>query len=93
MTDVYIVHNDPSVETRIEEADFSCTPFIHFIDEGSLKGKKEAFKLKGAWGARLTPFAAVFDKEEIIKAFYTEADSDVIGTLINYLKEYDSTNC
>lgn len=87
MTDVYIVHNDPLVEKRVIESEYVSTPFIHFIDEGSLKGKKEAFKLKGAWGARLTPFVAVFDGEEIIKAFYSEADNDVIGSLIKYLKE------
>lgn len=89
--DIIIVHDDPSVVDRIKNADFKSSHFIKFIDEGSLKGKKEAFKLKGAWGARMTPFVAIFEGEEIIKAFYTEADKDVIGTLINYLKN-ESTN-
>ena len=87
MIDVFIVYNDPSVEKRIKEANIKSSPFIHFIDEGTLKGKKEAFKLKGAWGARMTPFAAVFKGEEIIKAFYSEADNDVIKSLIDYLNE------
>lgn len=87
MIDVFIVHNDPSTEKRIKEANIKTSPFIHFIDEGTLKGKKEAFKLKGAWGARMTPFAAIFEGEKIIKAFYSEADEDVIKSLIDYLNE------
>lgn len=87
MIDVFIVYNDPSVEKRVKEANIKSSPFIHFIDEGTLKGKKEAFKLKGAWGARMTPFAAVFEGEEIIKAFYSEADNDIIKSLIDYLNE------
>lgn len=87
MIDVFIVHNDPSVEKRVKEANIKSSPFIHFIDEGTLEGKKKAFKLKGAWGARMTPFVAVFKGEEIIKAFYSEADNDVIKSLIDYLNE------
>lgn len=87
MIDVFIVYNDPSVEKRVKEANIKSSPFIHFIDEETLKGKKEAFKLKGAWGARMTPFAAVFEGEEIIKAFYSEADNDIIKSLIDYLNE------
>lgn len=87
MIDVFIVYNDPSVEKRVKEANIKSSPFIHFIDEGTLKGKKEAFKLKRAWGARMTPFAAVFEGEEIIKAFYSEADNDIIKSLIDYLNE------
>lgn len=87
MIDVFIVHNDSSVEERVKEANIKSSPFIHFIDEGTLKGKKEAFKLKGAWGARMTPFVAVFEGEEIVKAFYSEADNDVIKSLIDYLNE------
>lgn len=87
MIDVFIVHNDSSVEERVKKANVKSSPFIHFIDEGTLKGKKEAFKLKGAWGARMTPFVAVFKGEEIVKAFYSEADNDVIKSLIDYLNE------
>ena len=85
MIDVFIVHNDPSIEKRIKEANIKTSPFIHFIDEGTLKGKKEAFK--GAWGAKMTPFAAIFEGEKIIKAFYSEADDDIIKSLIGYLNE------
>lgn len=92
MIEVYIVHNDPEVEERVRAADIKADPFIHFIDEGTKKGKSAAYKLKSAWGARLTPFAAVFNGDEIVKAFYTEADKDVIGTLINYLKNENTNN-
>ena len=87
MIDVYIVHNDPSVERKVLDTLCKTNFFLHFIDEGSLKGKKEAFKLKGTWGARKTPFVAVFSNGNIIKAFYSEADDDVIKSLFIYLND------
>lgn len=64
--------------------------FLELIDEGSYKQKKIALKLKSSCGARLTPFVAVYDKDILIKAFYSEADDDIINSLIKYLHEYKS---
>ena len=61
--------------------------FVEIYDEGSYKEKKQAYKLKSSCGARKTPFAAVFDRDELIKAFYTEADSNIIKSLTEYLHD------
>lgn len=59
--------------------------FLETYDEQDYKAKKMAYKIKASCGARLTPFAAVYEGDELIKAFYTEADKDIITSLTNYL--------
>lgn len=83
ITDIYFVYNDNSQVKQIEE-NVKSPVFFHFIDSRSLKGKKEAYKLKSHWAAREDPFALVMDGEEAIKAFYSEAE-DVVKSLTNYL--------
>lgn len=56
-----------------------------FIDALSKKGKKEAWKLKNYWGAKLDPFALISEEDKPIKAFYSEA-CNVIESLKEYLK-------
>lgn len=85
--DVYIVFNDNTTLKRIGDSEIKGSPFFHFIDEGTYKGKKEAYKLKTDWSAVQTPFAIVFDGEKPLKAFYSEVDKDVINSLINYLND------
>lgn len=85
ITDIYIVYNDPSIEDRIMKADVDRSYFYHFIDIGSKYGKSKGFKLKGAWGARLNPFIAIFDKDKMIKGIYREASKDPVKDLIDYL--------
>ena len=86
ITDIYIVHNNHYIEKIINECESSIEPFIHYIDEGSKKGKSLAYKIKSNWGARQTPFVILYDKEDVIKALYSEADPDVITTLTKILK-------
>lgn len=85
MIDVYIVHNDPTIKDRLMYSEINSDAFYHFIDEGTLKGKSQAFKLKNEWSARKTPFIAVYDGDKMVKGFYSEADNDVINSLIEYL--------
>lgn len=86
ITDVYLVYNDDLQLRKIGGTyTLKVSPFFHFIDDRTKEGKKESFKLKGSWGARLTPFAICFDKESPVKAFYSETGEDVIQSLINYL--------
>lgn len=84
---VYIVYNNDNQIKPIEDA-FKASSIFVFIDEQTTKGKKKGFKLKGSWGARLTPFAVVYnDEDKPVKAFYSEADNDIIKSLITYLNE------
>lgn len=87
MTDVFVVYNDKEQLNRIGDTS-KYTPIFHFIDSLSKKGKKEAYRLKSHYAARLDPFAVILDKSKPIKAFYTEAE-DVIDSLINYLNKND----
>lgn len=85
MTDIFIVYNDKEQLNRIGDIS-KYTPNFHFIDSMTKKGKKEAFKLKSHYAARLDPFAVILDGNKPIKAFYSEAE-DVIDSLIKYLND------
>lgn len=83
MTDVIVVYSDKSQFDRIGDTS-KYTPIFHFVDSLAKKSKKEAWRIKSYYGAKLDPFAVVLDNEKPIKAFYTEAE-DVIDSLIKYL--------
>lgn len=87
MTDVFVVYNNEEQLNRIGDTS-KYTPIFHFIDSMTKKGKKEAYRLKSHYAARLDPFAVILDKNKPIKAFYSEAE-DVIDSLIKYLNEND----
>jgi hypothetical protein len=90
MIDIYIVHNDPSIVDRVKKSNISTDAFFHFIDEGSLKERKKAFKLKSQWAAKMVPFIAIYEKDTMKKGFYSEADKDVLSSLISYLNTYNN---
>ena len=83
MTDIIVVYNDKSQLDRIGDTS-KYTPIFHFVDSLAKKSKKEAWRIKSYYGAKLDPFAVILDDEKPIKAFYTEAE-DVINSLIKYL--------
>ena len=85
--DVYLVYNDDSQVNAVKESDLKEGLFFHFIDERTRSGLKDAWKCKGALSAKLTPFAAIYENDVPIKAFYSEADDNVIKSLIEYLKK------
>ncbi len=83
MTDVIVVYSDKNQLDRIGDTS-RYTPIFHFVDSLAKKSKKEAWRIKSYYGAKLDPFAVILDDEKPIKAFYTEAE-DVIDSLIKYL--------
>lgn len=83
MTDIIVVYSDKSQLDRIGDTS-KYTPIFHFVDSLAKKSKKEAWRIKSYYGAKLDPFAVILDDEKSIKAFYTEA-GDVIDSLIKYL--------
>lgn len=88
ITDVYLVYNDDNHIRQIGGTYvLKVSPFFHFIDDRTREGKKEAYKLKGSWGSRVTPFALCMEGEKAIKAFYSETGEDIIKSLINFLNE------
>ena len=83
MTDIIVVYNDKSQLDRIGDTS-KYTPIFRFVDSLAKKSKKEAWRIKSYYGAKLDPFAVILDDKKPIKAFYTEAE-DVIDSLIKYL--------
>ena len=93
ITDVYVVYNNDNVLRRLGGTyTLKVSPFFHFIDSRTLNGQKEAFKLKGSWGARMDPFAIVFDGDKAIKAFYSETGENIIESLLTFLNSYEDTS-
>lgn len=82
--DVYIVYNNDEVLKKLGGT-LKVSPFFHFVDDRTRKGKKDSWKIKGGFGAKLTPFAVVYEGEKPLKAFYSETGENVIDSLINYL--------
>ena len=83
MTDVIVVYSDKNQLDRIGDTS-KYTPIFHFVDSLARKSKKEAWRIKSYYGAKLDPFAVILDNEKPLKAFYTEAE-DAIDSLIKYL--------
>nr|DAH58139.1 MAG TPA: hypothetical protein [Bacteriophage sp.] len=82
--DVYIVYNNDEVLKKLGGT-LKVSPFFHFVDDRTRKGKKDSWKIKGGFGAKLTPFAVVYEGEKPLKAFYSETGENVIDSLIDYL--------
>ena len=64
---------------------------VVYYNEDIYKEKSNAFKLKGGYGARMTPFALLYDdyNKRPIKAFYAEDGScnydNIIASLTNFV--------
>lgn len=57
-------------------------------NEDLFKERKDAFALKGAWGARKTPFAILYTDDGIpVKGFYSEVGECTVDNIKNYLNE------
>ena len=80
---IIVVYSDKNHLNRIGDTS-KYTPIFHFVDSLARKSKKEAWRIKSYYGAKLDPFAVILDNEKPIKAFYTEAE-DVIDSLTKYL--------
>ena len=91
ITDVYVVYNSIEQMKKVEDSfKDKESPTFHFIDALSNKTKKEAWSIKSHWAAKEDPFAIIMNGDKAIKAFYSEADDDIITSLINYIDRYES---
>ena len=88
MFDIYITYNDKNQIDKIGDTS-KYSPIFHFIDVLTNKGKKDAWKIKSHYAAKLDPFAVILEDNKPIKAFYSEAE-DVIDSLIKYLNNNES---
>ena len=85
MIEVSVVYSDEKQIEKVREFNNDSLTF-NFIDISTRKGKKEGWKVKNYFAARLDPFAAIYKDGKPIKVFYSEA-GDVITDLKQYLDE------
>jgi hypothetical protein len=86
LIDIYIIHNIDNVVEKLEDTN-KVSPFFHLIDDRTKHGKKDSWKIKGHFAAKLTPFIAIYENGNPIKAFYSETGEDVFKSLKSYLNE------
>lgn len=84
MINIYVTYSDTNDLVKINN--LSNTISVTSFNSLSKTDKKKSYTLKSHWAARLDPFAIVYEDDKPIKAFYSEADENVIDTLIAYLK-------
>jgi hypothetical protein len=88
-----VVYDDNSEQlvNQLKE-EISNYPLLELktLHEGLLKERKKAFKLKGAYSARKTPFALLYDdlnKKPVI-ALYSESNDCNFNNIIKVLNNY-----
>ena len=84
-----IVYDNKKDRELVDLIDSKFPIFINYIDFNTVKGRKEAYKVKSHWAAIKNPFVIIQDGEEIVKIFYSE-ESNAIQQLINYLNDSNS---
>lgn len=77
---VTVVYKEQSDVEQLKKILPSNTKYIDIL---SKKGKKEGWKLKNYYGAKLDPFAVIIKDNKTIKAFYSEAEN-IINSLNTY---------
>lgn len=57
--------------------------------EDTIKDKKKAIQIKASCGAKLAPFACVYDdSDELCKGFYSEVGECTIVNLLKYIEQW-----
>ena len=79
-----VVYDNKKDKELLNLIDSKVPIFINYIDFNTVNGKKEAYKIKSHWAAKMNPFVVVQEEDQIIKVFYSEK-SNAINQLINYL--------
>ena len=90
MMEAIIVYDNNKDRELLELIDSKFPIFIHYINFNTVKGRKEAYRIKSEWGAKMNPFVVIeHDSSETLpQVFYTESGSNAIQQLINYLNDY-----
>lgn len=57
-------------------------------NEDNYKEKKKAIMIKASCGTRLTPFVAIYDDKELVKALYTDIRECTVHHVVKALECY-----
>lgn len=99
---LHICYNDDCLNFLV---DIQAICAFHALDGGSdidikdyneshYKEKKKAYRIKGGYSARKTPFMLLTtDGGEFIKAFYSEDDGCTSDKFKNFITKYESKSC
>lgn len=80
-----VVYDNIKDKELLDKINLGVPFFIDYINVNTVKGKKESYKIKSHWGAKLNPFIELYDDEnKIIKVFYSEKQN-AVNQLISYL--------
>lgn len=87
-----IAYNDASI-SLVQNLKFIIKEFpminLEIYQEEIFKERKKAFKLKGAFSARQTPFAVLYNNEKVpVIVFYSESNDCNFENIISKLKEF-----
>lgn len=84
---IKVVYNNKFSNLLNLKFDFPNIKFIFYNDE-YYKEQKKAIILKAGLGTKLTPFCALYNKDNIpVKCFYTEVKECTYETIKKYLNE------
>lgn len=80
-----VVYDNIKDKELLDKINLGVPFFIDYINVNTVKGKKESYKVKSHWGAKLNPFIELYnDENKIIKVFYSEKQN-AVNQLISYL--------
>lgn len=83
---LYVCYND-DCWNFLESVDKYCKDKeikVISYNESNYKERKKAYKIKGGYSARMTPFMLLMEDDKYKKAFYSEDD----GCTLNKLQRY-----
>lgn len=87
--EIIIVYDNEKDREFLNLMDYKFPIFFQYINMNTVKGRKEGFKIKSHYAAKLNPFIVVLDdSKKPIKVFYSEAEN-VISSLNKYISEYE----
>ena len=81
-----VVYDDIKDKELLDVINLRVPFFIEYIDINTRNGKKEGFRVKSYWGAKLNPFVELKDNDKIVKVFYSE-NGNACNQLIKYLND------
>lgn len=70
---VKVIYENKKDKELIELVRFSTPFFVEYIDATTKNGKKESYRIKSPFAAKMNPFIVVYDDEDnFVSAFYSE---------------------
>lgn len=85
MVQLKVIFNNSSIDLIEKLNKHFSTIDIESYNEDIFKERQKAFKIKGGYGARKTPFILVLDEDGPKKAFYSEDSSCTFDNVFKYL--------